>query len=55
MTIVVKLVRIITTNVCICVVHGFFDGPQNTESLFDVAFGIVAVIVLLNVVVAIVR
>jgi ankyrin repeat protein len=37
------------------VFHGFFDGPQNTESLFDVAFGIVVVIVLLNVVVAIVR
>lgn len=34
--------------------EGFFNGPQQTKEIIDILFGIVAVIILLNVVIAIV-
>jgi len=37
------------------VLHGFFSGPAQTRSPFDFLYGIIVVIVLLNVVIAIVR
>ena len=37
------------------VLHGFFSGPEETRTLFDLLYGITVVIVLLNVVIAIVR
>jgi hypothetical protein len=34
--------------------QGFFSGPEETSNLLDMAFGIVVIIVLLNVVIAVV-
>jgi hypothetical protein len=36
------------------VLQGFFSGADNTESILDIMFGIIAIVVLLNVVIAIV-